>query len=595
MCNHLHMSGLPSLSRVLVVDDEEHNVQLISRIVRPEAQTVIARSAEEARVILAEGGIDVMIVDHRLPGESGASLLRHAAETAPTVGRILVTAYGDHAEVVAACKSEIVQHLFLKPFSPARLKVAVLEVLRNCGRVDPPWVLLADQDQTARSALALMLSTHGIASLEAENGTQAIQIIDQQPLDAALVDLSTPRMDGLAILEHCRTRHPDLPVIVVTDSDVSVGLNFLEAGAFDFLNKPIVRGELVVRIRRAILHHHQAGYHDRLLNEAAGVTQHERLVAHSSQMRHVLERARSVASFDVNVLVTGETGTGKEEVSRVVHRAGRRAEGTFLAINCGALPEQLIERELFGHEKGSFTDAKTSQMGMFEAATGGTILLDEIGELSLHAQSRLLRVIDAKEVTRIGANKPTSVDVRIIAATHKDLERMVEAGAFRQDLYYRLNVFHIHVPPLRERPDDIAPLMERAALDFCRRNDMPIPEIDNSVIRQALGHNWPGNVRELFHVIERSLVLSGGRRLLNLDLGSPLGPHSTTAPMPSQLNAELPLREAIDSLLEELERQYIIDVLEKNDGRIGRAAEHAGIHRKSLYNKMKKYGLSAKQ
>ncbi len=574
---------------VLIIEDEEENVEILVRTLRADATLWIARTIDEARQTLANNEVNVVVTDHRLPDGTGVSLLEEVAQKRPAVGRVLVTAYGDSQEVIEACNRGTVERFFLKPYAPQHLRAAVLELLRRHGVVARPRVLVAEDDKLIRQMVRDVLTERLIDMDEAADGEAAVAVFDQHPFDVALVDITMPKLDGVGVLKQILSRDPDLPVIMVTASDMAVGLNLLEAGAFDIVSKPIRQDELLMRVERAVLARRQTEEHKRLLKEMQASRQQDSLVAESEEMKKVVEQARMVAKHDVNVLVRGETGTGKEVIARLLHLESRRSQGPFIPVNCGAIPENLIESELFGHERGAFTDAKATKAGFFESADGGSIFLDEIAELSLQAQVRLLRVLETKEVQRVGSTKQLRVDVRVIAATHQDVETRVKDGSFRQDLFYRLNGFAITIPPLRLRAADIGALIEMAATNFCMRNGMPMPEITTSALQQARRYQWPGNVRELLNVVERTLITRGPTRIDELEIvdarrGKPeaLG----------QIDDSLPIKEALDPIMAEMEKQYLIRVLERCHGHLGHAAQHAGIHRKSLYNKLKRYGIS---
>ena len=576
---------------VLIVEDDQDNADLLARTLRADARLWIAKTVEEARKTLESSLVHVVVADHRLPDGTGASLLRFVAEKYPKVGRMLVTAYGDSEEVVAACKEGAVERFFLKPYSPQQLRSGVLALLRRCGAVNLPRVLVADDDADIRKIVSAFLRSKFIEVHEVSDGLAAVESLQKERFDAALVDVSMPKLDGLGVLKRALATDPDLPLVYLTGADLSVGLTLLQLGAFDLVAKPVRKDELIMRVERAIIVRRERKEHKRLLTEVRAGRQSDDMVVESDAMKAVLDQTRMVAKHDVNVLIQGDTGTGKEVVARLLHRESRRCEGPFLPVNCGAIPDTLIESELFGHERGAFTDAKTAKIGFFEAADGGTLFLDEVGELSLQAQVRLLRVLETKEVQRVGSTKATRVDARVLAATHQNLEDLVKAGRFRQDLYYRLNGFTIRILPLKERPADIGPLIRMAAQGFCVRNGLPMPEISAAALEQAKSYEWPGNVRELLHVTERTLIARGPTRIdrLELDDKQQLTPTRT-----ADIDPSLPLREAIGPMIDDLEKRYLLAALQHCDGHLGKTAEHAGIHRKSLYNKLKQHGISVK-
>jgi two-component system, NtrC family, response regulator AtoC len=570
---------------VLVVEDEDANVDLLVRTLRDVAQLHVARGLDEARAILAKTAINIVISDHRLPDGKGTELLEEIAKKHPAIGRILVTGYGDSQEVVAAATAGTVERFFLKPFSPARMKSTVLEFSRRQGSSQQATVLVADDDVSIRAIVRQFLSTRRINVVEASNGVEALERISEHAVDAAVIDIDMPKLDGIGLLKQLLAKDPELPVILMTSAEGAFGYAALEAGAHDLVGKPLRSAELLLRVERAFASRQQAAENRRLQREVESHRKREALVAESDSMKALLEQVRLLAQHDVNVLVTGETGTGKEVLARLIHKSSRRTAGPFIPVNCGAIPDSLIESQLFGHEKGAFTDAKTAKPGFFVSADGGTLFLDEVGELSPGAQVRLLRALEMKEITPVGSSKPVKVDVRVVAATHRDLEAMKKEGSFREDLMYRLNGFMVRLPPLRERLQDLAPLIEMAAADFCSRNGLPTPPIGPTALKQARSYAWPGNIRQLLHVVERTLITRGPARIDELDL--PTDSHAELITQP-QADDSLPLEQALTPLIEALERDYLLRVLKRSGWRLGPAAQHPGNQSKSLYKKQKR-------
>jgi DNA-binding NtrC family response regulator len=601
---------------VLVIEDEDDNLELLGRALHSDVHLWVARNTVEARKILAENRVDLVIADHRLPGETGTALLRSLADERPQVGRFLVTAFADGEDVVSACRQGVVQRFFIKPYSLMRLKAAVLEHLR-CHGMAKPRVLIVNSDFSVRSSLHEDLARRSIEAVEADSAHRAQELLDAERFDAAIVDLDMAETCGTDVLAHAQRADPDLPIVLLAAEDYSIGINFLEAGAFDFLAKPVNPAELIMRVERAILAHQQAVEHRRLLNEIKSGPPKVSIVARSAAMRWAVEQVALVAGHDVNVLLTGDTGTGKELVARAIHDASRRAKGPFLALNCGALADALAESELFGHEKGSFTDAKEARLGIFRAATGGTVFLDEVGELSAQSQVRLLRVLETKEVTSLGSSTPVPVDVRVISATCRDLEELVQENRFRRDLFYRLNAFRIGLLPLRERKEDIGPLIELAVARFCASHGLPMAEISAAALMEAREYGWPGNVRELLHAVERALIVGGSSRLDKLDLhrdsfrgaarsrktsgedaagmtaqadGGSLRSPANTAQAPDSDAADFKTRIA------RLEAQLIVAALEKCRWNKSAASRSLRIPLRTLTHKIRVLGLSvAKQ
>ena len=587
MCNRFPVTSRDSLHReasVLIVDDENENIELLVRTFRVGFRVWVAHSAEEAQEILSDRAIDVVVTDQRLPGMDGTALLEHVRVTHTTTRRILLTAYGDNPNVVEACERGVVERFFLKPFAPLALKGAVLELLRRPDAAHAPTALLATSDANLLEQAREVLSTRGIRTIAAANTAAAIALLKGGGIEVAVVSSNLDGGDLISLLRTARLGDLNVPVIVLTDDDYRTGLSLMEAGAFDFTSRPIRPPELSMRVERALQFMQQDHEHKRLLAEVAEGGHRQRVVARSETMQRVLATARKVARHDINALLFGETGTGKEVFAHVIHEASRRAAGPFVAVNCGALPEQLVDSALFGHERGAFTDARERRIGLFESADSGTLFLDEIGELSMTAQVRLLRALETSEITRVGGSEPVRVDVRVVAATNRDLKT-----SLREDLFFRLSAVTIMLPPLRERRDDIPALLEHAVAAFAARNAIPVPRVTTTAIQAAMSYPWPGNVRELLHVVERTLIKMGTDALDVLDFEETAAGKRA----PNHIDAGLPLREALDPLICDLERRYLTAALARFDGHLGRTAEHAGIHRKSLYNKLRKYGMTA--
>ncbi len=580
----------------LVVDDEPENLAMLARALRIDMQIHVAKSAEEARTILSKTRVDIIVSDERLPGEAGSSLLRDVGEREPRIGRILVTAYGDTQSALEAIRDGAIERFLLKPYEPDQLRSAVFGLLRARGLGEKPRVIVVDADSGARASIRKYLEARRIEVDEAADGEGAIEALRQNIYDAAVVDANMPRASSFDVLKKAESCALAVPVIFVSADTSNVGISLLAAGAFDYLAKPVRDQELVLRVERALASSRLNRERRNLMEKLAASNTSANIVVRSPALRKALEVARNVSRHDISVLVTGETGSGKEVMARYIHDSSRRAQGPFVTVNCGAIPDQLVESTLFGHERGAFTDAKERRAGLFEAANSGTIFLDEIGELSMAAQVRLLRVLESHEVMRVGATTTVKVDIRVIAATHRDLEAMVEQRTFRQDLYFRLSAVTVRVPPLRERKEDIPGLIEMALVSFATRTHTQVPRLTSAALDHALQYDWPGNVRELLHVIDRTIIACSGDTISELDIRLP----KQTAPAPTfedtgvTIDDSRPLREVIEPIMEGVERRYLEQVLTRLDGNIGRAAEHAGIHRKSLYNKMRRYGLSTR-
>jgi DNA-binding NtrC family response regulator len=435
-------------------------------------------------------------------------------------------------------------------------------------------VLVGDDDRVARDLLVEVLTREGYRVRAAAGGEECLAIATAEPLDLALVDLRMPDLDGLAVLHRLGSIQPGLPVIILTAfGNVDTAIEAIRAGAYDYLSKPFRLEEITLVVRRAL----EA---QRLLRENRQYRQELRerhrpdsLVGHSPPMVDIYKRIARVGNLDTTVLILGETGTGKELVARLIHYASPRADRPFVVVDCAALPETLFESELFGHERGAFTGASAARRGLLETASGGTCLLDEIGELSVPLQAKMLRAIQERTIRRVGSNEPLPIDVRFIAATNRDLRQDVKDRQFREDLYFRLNVVTIVVPALRERPGDI-PLLAQHFLD---KHAATTGKTVRGFARESLDlltrYPWPGNVRELEHAVERAVALTSSDLLLPDDFQTDLkelGPPGPALPAPHMT-------------LDEVKRWYVERVLSEVAGNKLRAAETLGIDRRTLY------------
>jgi two-component system NtrC family response regulator len=447
----------------------------------------------------------------------------------------------------------------------------------------PLRVLVVDDETAQRELIAGFLRRRGFEVATAPDGAAALERFRAEPVDAILTDQKMPGLSGLALMEAARALDPEVAIIVMTAyATVESAVTAMKGGAADYLTKPIDLEELNrrlegVRERRARV------AESRELRDAVGERLHmDGIVGDSDPMQELFSLVRRVAASDATVLIRGESGTGKELVARALHEASGRAAGPLVRVNCAALPETLLESELFGHEKGAFTGAHAPRQGRFEAAQHGSLFLDEIGDLPLHLQVKLLRVLQDREIERLGSNRPIPVDVRLLAATHRDLEAAVRAGRFRDDLYYRLNVVTLTVPPLRDRRADIGPLLDHFLTRFARDNGKTIHGLTREARDMLLRYDYPGNVRELENLVERAVVLT---RDDVIGLGD-LPPALRQAPAAREEPATLP------AATEELERRLIHDALAAAGGVQTRAADALGISERVLRYKLRKYGLA---
>ena len=435
-------------------------------------------------------------------------------------------------------------------------------------------LLVADDDQVARELLAEVLAGEGYRVRVAAGGEECLRLAEAEPLDMALVDLRMPDLDGLAVLKRLAAVQPGLPVVILTAfATIETAIEAVRAGAYDYLSKPFRMEEIKLVVRRTLEARRLASENQQYRQELRARYGFENLIGQSHQMVEIYTLVARVARLDTTVLIQGETGTGKELVARAIHYASPRADRPFVVVDCAALSETLFESELFGHERGAFTGASTARRGLLETSSGGTCFLDEIGELTAALQAKLLRTLQERTIRRVGGNEPIPVDVRLLAATNRDLRKLVAEGRFRDDLYYRLNVVTLTVPPLRERPQDIPLLAQHFLEKFAAAAARPVRRLAPEALALLTGYHWPGNVRELEHAIERAVALASAEMLLPDDFP----PHLRAEP------AEVARLPAARMTLEEVKRWYVSKVLQESGGNKLRAAELLGIDRSTLY------------
>ncbi len=438
-----------------------------------------------------------------------------------------------------------------------------------------PSILIVDDEQVVRDSLVHWFTEEGYRVEAAASAAEALARLAAGDLDLIIADIRMPGMDGLELLERIQSEQLDTAVIIMTGyASVESAVRALKHGAFDYITKPFDPDDLSVVVRNAIEQQRLKRENRMLreqLTESLATTE---LIGQSEAMRRVREQIETVAPVDTTVLIVGESGTGKELVARAIHRLSPRRYNPMVVVHCGALTETLIESELFGHEKGAFTGAQYRKKGKFEAAHGGTIFLDEIADISLKTQTDLLRVLQEREIVRVGGTQPIKVDFRVIAATNRDLAELVKEGRFRSDLYYRLNVFTIHLPPLRERHGDVPLLAQYFLEKYSRQMNRKFTGFDRAAMEVLVSHNWPGNVRELENIIERAVVV-GREPLIRA----------------SDLAINRPVEASDDLTLEAVERRHIIRVLEDFGWNQTQAAKALGIDRVTLYHKIRRYGL----
>jgi DNA-binding NtrC family response regulator len=441
-------------------------------------------------------------------------------------------------------------------------------------------LLLAEDDRAVRITVRDALEEAGYAVTACANGADAFAALERDPFDLVLTDVRLPGVDGLTLFRRTRRNQPEAAVVLMTafaDADDAVAV--MREGARDYLQKPFEMEELVLRIGRV---RDEIAFR-RQMAAAAPAPGREAILGEAPVTRQLVDRVEAAAASDVAVLVTGETGTGKDLCARVIHERSRRAERPFVVVNCAAIPETLLESELFGHEKGAFTGADRRRSGRFEAADGGTLFLDEVGELSAPSQAKLLRAIETSTFEPVGSSRTVRVDVRILAATNRDLAAEIARGAFRRDLFYRLNVVDIHVPPLRERRADVPGLVAAFLAQIAARQGRPVPELDPQAVAALAAHDYPGNVRELQHALERAVALARGGPIRLEHLPADMAAGGVEAGGGAAAGALLPLGEAV----ERFEQQYIRKALAEAGGHRGRAAALLGISRKSLWERLR--------
>ncbi len=439
-------------------------------------------------------------------------------------------------------------------------------------------LLIVDDELTVRDSLGKWFHEEGYEIATAESANEALTRMAESRWDVALVDIKMHGTDGIELQRRLREIDPELLVIIMTGyASVETAVAALKNGAYDYVTKPLDPDEIAHLVKNALSHRHMQQENERLKETVTEVARPEELVGNSPAMRRVFEAIETVAPTDATVLISGESGTGKELVARAIHAASTRRFHPLVVIHCGALTETLLESELFGYEKGAFTGAQYRKKGKFEIAEGGTVFLDEIGDITLKTQTDLLRVLQEREISRVGGNQILKVDFRCVAATNKNLEQLIEEGKFRSDLFYRLNVFRMELPALRERREDIPLLVDHFVRKFSSSMNKRITQVAPAAMDQLQQQPWPGNVRELENAVERAMVVAQEPMLRDQDfaLKRPLGNGGNGG-----------------KTLEEVERAHILRVLEECGQNQSRAAERLGIDRVTLHHKLKKYGWS---
>lgn len=448
-------------------------------------------------------------------------------------------------------------------------------------------ILIADDDDSLRRVLEFQLQDAGYTVVSAENGLSALEMFSGEDFNCVITDWRMPQLSGLEFIQRAVAIRSETPIIVITAfGDVKTAVVAMRSGAFDFITKPFDRQQILLTVEKALKFGAILAENRRLRRLVHEDFRLENVVGTSEKMRKVLETVERISKTDVTVLIEGESGTGKELIAKGIHFSGRRAEKPFVAVNCAAIPENLIEAELFGYKRGAFTGAERESKGKFEEASGGTLFLDEIGAMPLGLQSRLLRVLQEQEITRLGENTPRKIDVRIIAATNNNLAELIKANEFREDLYYRLAVVPVRLPPLRERREDIPLLTEHFLKKSSQKHKIKHPKPEREVFNAFYNYVWTGNVRELENVVERMVVLSDGESLTLADIPENIKDLQTST---ENLWFSLP-DEPFD--LEKVECEIIRESLRRFDGNQSQTARYLGITRSALIYRMQKFGLA---
>jgi len=448
-------------------------------------------------------------------------------------------------------------------------------------------LLIVDDEKNILEAFKLLLEDK-YKVLTSDSGKEALKLIDEVEVDIVLLDIMMPDMDGLAVLEKIKEKDPSIEVVMVTATKtVETAVKAMKLGAYDYLVKPVDKDDILIALQRIVKKRSLEKENLILKNEISSIYNISNMIGVSDGMQEIFKVIEKVSVSDSTVLLCGESGVGKELVARNIHSNSLRKDKSFVAVNCAAIPNELVESELFGHEKGAFTSANTTYIGKFEFANEGTIFLDEASSLSLNVQAKLLRVLQEREFTRVGGNKIIKVDVRIISSSNYNLLKAVQEKTFREDLYYRLNVVPVNIPPLRERKDDIIPLVRHFLMEFNSRLHKKIKNISEDALKVITSYNWPGNIRELKNLVERLVVMADSEMIEVSDLPVELMTNTRSGGLMNDGKDLVLLRDMVD----DVEREYIFKCLKKNSFNQTKTAKDLGIHRNTLINKIKEKNL----
>jgi len=455
-------------------------------------------------------------------------------------------------------------------------------------------ILIVDDEDIVVRSCKRILQGPGIALDSADNGRDALRKADETPPDIVILDIMMPGMDGLEVLQLLKERHPEVDVIMVTGlSQIRTAVQAMKLGAFDYLPKPFDPDDLRHVVERVLERRSQLQPNGGASADAGANFRFDNIIGTGPAMQAVYRLIAKCAPTNSTVLVTGESGTGKEMIARAIHHNSLRKSHPFVTVDCNTLSENLLESELFGHVKGSFTGAVANKRGMFEVANEGTLFLDEFGNIPLSTQAKLLRVIQEREFRPVGSTQVQTTNVRLVAATNKDLQAMVAAGTFREDLYYRINVFPIHAPALRDRREDIPALALHFLKDVCKDLDRPVPEISEAAMSALVQHGWPGNVRELENVMQRAVILSTDNVIRQANLAGivDVRPHTDFEVPHTSEELKQAKKIAREKSVEDIERAFLLETLHRNGNNVTRSAEETGMQRSNFQALMKKYGI----
>ncbi len=459
-------------------------------------------------------------------------------------------------------------------------------------------ILIVDDEPDIQLVMTANLTREGYAVDTASDGLEALRKAESRDYDVIIIDHQMPNLTGMQFLSRLRSGSPgdapDVPVILITAyGTIEMAVQAMKDGAYSYLTKPVRYEDLSLQVKNAVERHRLSREVRSLRDEVEDRYQFGNILGRNPRMQEIFQTIRTVADTDATVLIHGESGTGKELIARAIHYNSRRKDRPFVVVSCSALPETLLESELFGHEKGAFTGAIRQRIGRFEMAEGGTVFLDEIGEMSMPVQLKLLRVLQEREIERVGGNQAIKVDVRVIAATHRDLQQAMRDRLFRQDLFYRLNVVPIKLPPLRERLDDVPLLASHFLKKYCIKNQKHVKTFSREALEALCGYAYPGNVRELENIIERAVIMEKGESIQRTELGQAAAERKALTPADG---GELgTFRRMKSEVVEQFEREYLSHLLRMYKGNMSRSARHAGINIKNFHEKMAKYGLKKEE